>query len=424
MQDFGGAGNAAYRLHKGLESIGIDSTMLVLNKRSGDPSVKVIPSNYSGRIADCLDAPSYNSPLWNQQVQNWLQLLSAYPNRPKGLEMFTNAESGVRLDLIQEIQDADVINFHWVAGVVDYSNAALALKDKTLVWTLHDMNPFTGGCHYAGDCQKYKSSCKACPQLGSDKSEDLSQQVWTQKLYTTQNLQLNIVTPSRWLGRCARESALFSKLPIHVIPYGFPLDVFKPYPKDSIRRNSNISESAKIILFGADSVTNQRKGFSYLLDALNRLSLNNSHEYILMTFGSIPDGLEIPSKYKLLNAGKISNENQLAMLYSMADLFVLPSLEDNLPNTVIEAMACGLPVVGFDIGGVPDMVEHKQTGYLAKPKDTADLIEGIKWIVSAYDSGVDFTRRCRQHVEDNYTAEAQARSYSDLYTNLVRSPEK
>jgi glycosyltransferase involved in cell wall biosynthesis len=421
MQDFGGAGKAAYRLNKGLQSIGVDSTMLVLNKKSGDPSVKILPVSYSGGILNALDAPAYNSPVWNEQTNKWHTLLSNYPNRPPGLEMFTDAESTVRLDLIREIGEADIINLHWVSGAMDFLNASSALKEKPVVWTLHDMNPFTGGCHYSAGCLKYKHSCGACPQLGSENTKDLSNHIWNQKSAAYKNLNIHVVALSRWLAGCAKESDLFSRFPIDHIPNGFPLNTFKPYPKDQIRKASNVSESAKLILFGADSLTNQRKGFAYLLEALNRFPLKSGYEYILVTFGNLSQGVKISSKYPVLNTGSISNEDQLALIYSAADLFVLPSLEDNLPNTVIEAMACGLPVVGFDIGGMPDMVSHKETGYLAKPKDIAGLVEGVNWIISSYENGVDFLGLCREKAEKEYALEKQAKAYETLYRQVLRN---
>jgi FkbM family methyltransferase len=420
-QDFGGAGKAAYRTHKGLQAVGINSTMLVLNKKSGDPRVKVLPPRYSGQIVNCLDVPAYNSPIWLEHVGNWYKLLECYPKRPPGLELFTDTESNVRIDLIREIATADIIHLHWVAGAMNYTNVGLTMKHKPIVWTLHDMNPFTGGCHYAGDCLKYRNSCGACPQLGSNDVEDHSRKIWTQKQYAIQNLNIHVVTPSRWLGRCAQESAIFTNQSVQVIPNGFPLDIFKPYPKMQIRKASNLPESAKIILFGADSVANQRKGFVYLLSALNRFSLKEGHEYILVTFGSLPEGIKIPSKYKLLHAGQITDENQLALIYSAADIFVLPSMEDNLPNTAIEALACGTPVVGFQIGGLPDMVEHRQNGYLAKPKDVADLMNGINWVISEYEKGVHFTPKCTRGVEKNFALEMQACAYGELYERLTQN---
>lgn len=423
-QDYGGAGKAAYRLHHGLQAKNVKSTMLVLNKTSADASVKVLPPNYFGTRVNCLDVSTYHSPLWNQQAVRWHHLLSGYPRRPSGLEMFTDAESVVRLDRVKEIQEADIVNLHWMAGVWDYANAVVAMKHKTIVWTLHDMNPFTGGCHYAGDCLKFKISCGACPQLGSSNEYDHSQEIWTQKFYTNQNLKINIVTPSRWLGGCAKESALFRNCSLDIIPNGFPMDVFRPYPKAPIRKTLNLPNDARVILFGADSVTNKRKGFAYLLEALNRFPPKGDDEYILLTFGGLPKGTKIPSRYQVINTGKIADETQLAKIYSAADLFVIPSLEDNLPNTVVEAMACGLPVVGFNIGGVPDMIEHQHTGYLAKPKHTADLIQGINWVVSSYEKGVNFSQICRKKVEKAFSLDAQATAYSNLYNRLLNTGKR
>lgn len=421
MQDFGGAGKAAYRLHKGLQSIGIDSTMLVLNKRSGDSSVKVLPSDFSEKCTTGNDVSVYDSPLWERQTVRWRDLLSKYPDRPAGLEMFSDPRSDVRLEFIQEIQDADVINLHWVAGIMDYPTATLALGNKPIVWTLHDMNPFTGGCHYAGNCVKYRKSCGSCPQLGSDSESDLSHHIWAQKNDAYESLNINIVTPSGWLGKCTSESTLLSPFLVNVIPNGFPIDTFRPYPKTEIRKALNIPESAKVILFGAVSIVNKRKGFKYLLEAINNLSLVNGQECIILTFGDVHDGVEITSKYPVRHLGSVSEEKHLAAIYSAADVFLLPSLEDNLPNTVIEAMACGLPVVGFDIGGIPDMIEHKKTGYLVETKNVAELIEGIDWILSACDKGTDFAKHCREKVVKEYSLEVQAKAYNDLYINILQN---
>jgi tetratricopeptide (TPR) repeat protein/glycosyltransferase involved in cell wall biosynthesis len=418
-QDYGGAGKAAYRLHKGLQKIGVDSTMLVVNKQSGDPSVKVLPSEYLGSVTQCLNIPTYGSPLWQQQMLRWQNQMAKYPNRPVGLEMFTDALSDIQLDQVQEIRDADIINLHWVAGALDYPNAPLALRDKKIVWTLHDMNPLTGGCHYSGDCEKFKETCGACPQLGSNIEEDVARQNWNQKYYAFQNLDLNIVTPSKWLANCASGSRLLSKFPVSVIPYGFPLDTFKPYSKTDIRRSLNIPEDASVILFGADSIVNARKGFVYLLEALKRLPLNQENTTVVLTFGGFPEGLQIETKHKIHNLGSIADENKLALAYSAADVFVIPSLEDNLPNTVVEAMACGVPVVGFDIGGIPDMIEHKKNGFLASPRDIESLLEGIEWAISSPNGNKNISSLCRERVETKFALEVQASAYKKLYDAVI-----
>ena len=420
MQDFGGAGNAAYRLHKGLQSIGIDSTMMVLNKRSGDPSVKVLPISYdTGNMLHCMAVDSFASPAWSREWTKWVSSMSQYPKRPDGLEMFSAAETDVRLELVREIFEADIINLHWTSGLVDIPRAPFAFRNKPVVWTLHDMNPFTGGCHYADTCKKYMSSCGACPQLGSEYDHDISHTAWDQKRIAYDKLNITIVTPSKWLGKCASKSSLFSKFPVAVIPNGFPIDIYKPYSKKEIRKALNISETAKVILFGADDIGNKRKGFRYLMDALNNLDVKGNDDIILLTFGNFPKNSQIKSKYPTMNLGSLNDQNHLAAVYSAADLFVLPALEDNLPNTVVESMACGTPVLGFNIGGIPDMVEHKHTGYLVKPKDVKGLIEGITWIISASaETKLKLSQQCRKKAEELYSLDVQANHYKKVYEEL------
>jgi GT2 family glycosyltransferase/Flp pilus assembly protein TadD/glycosyltransferase involved in cell wall biosynthesis len=427
--DFGGAGKAAYRLHKGLQPISVASTMLVVNKKSGDPSVKVFPVQYLGSMTQGLNISYHESPLWLQQMHRWETELAKYPNRPAGLEIFSGELSNIQLEQIQEIKDADIINLHWVAGTLDYITAPLALKDKQIVWTLHDMNPFTGGCHYSGTCEKYKERCGACPQLGSTIEDDLSRKIWNKKHYAFQNLDINIVTPSKWLAKCATQSSLLSGFSVTVIPNGFPLDIFKPYPKTEIRKALSIPVSARVILFGADSIVNSRKGFVYLLEALKGLPSIKENVTVVLTFGNLPKGIKINTKHTIHSLGSITDENKLALVYSAADVFVIPSLEDNLPNTVVEAMACGVPVVGFEVGGIPDMIDHKKNGYLAKPKDIDDLLEGIKWALFSADGDTNISALCREKAGKKFALEAQANAYKELYdlimsNQLLKSEEK
>ena len=419
VQDFGGAGKAAYRLHKGLQKMGVTSTMLVLNKKSKDPTVKIIHNKFIDPSIQNSDTADYESPLWLRQVLRWQTGLEIYPNRPAGLEMFTDALSDIQLETIPEVMEADIINLHWVAGLLDYANAPLLLRDKQIVWTLHDMNPFTGGCHYSGNCTKYRSSCGACPQLGSANEEDLSRQIWNQKNYFFNNLNVHVVTPSEWLAKCVSHSTLLSEKPVEVIPNGFPLDIFLPKEKTKARQMLNLPKNAKVILFGADSVVNARKGFVYLLGALNKMASKKDGDVVILTFGNLPEGIKIDTTYTLHSLGSITDENKLAYAYSAADVFVIPSLEDNLPNTVIEAMSCGVPVVGFEIGGIPDMIEHKKNGFIAKPKDISSLLEGIDWALSLSDEGIDVSTFCRDYAENKFSQKIQAEAYKKLYTTLM-----
>ena len=405
--DFGGAGKAAYRLHKGLQSIGIDSTMLVISKKSNDTSVQVLPSRDINPAVD----------RWASIFQHWNNVLLTFKQRPKGLEIFTDTATDVRLDMMIEILTADVINLHWVAGLFDFEQVSQLFMRKKVVWTLHDMNPFTGGCHYAGDCLKYRGSCGSCPQLGTSNSDDLSRSIFKQKAVAYDNLDITIVTPSKWLGGCSLSSTLFRGFQHKVIPYGFPLDIFRPLNRSHIRAGLNIPSSTKVILFGADYVSNERKGFRYLIEALHYLkSTGIQQDLILAVFGNIDSAVEIACSYPVINFGSIANEEQMAIIYNSADVFVLPSLEDNLPNTVIEALACGTPVAAFNIGGVPDMVDHYITGHLATVADAVNLSESIAWcLFKAPDS---IRQKCREKAESSFMLQQQAKRYLQLYSDL------
>ena len=419
--DFGGAGNAAYRLHKGLQKIHIDSTMLVLNKQSHDPSVKIIPDAFPTDRIVCDTESTYSSKLYAMQKERWEKLLSNYPQHSNSLELFTDELSDTKLDYLKEIQEADILNLHWVAGTIDFFNLPKALLEKPIIWTLHDMNSFTGGCHYSDTCKKYENECRACPQLGSNSDNDLAQHIWKKRFIAYQKLDINVVTPSRWLGECAARSKLLCRFPVKTIPYGMPTEIYKPYPKAKIRRALNIPEEANVILFGAASLSNLRKGFKYLIEALRKIPATKGSEIIILTFGTFPESVRGLTTHPIYSLGTILDEFQLAMAYSAADVFVLPSLQDNLPNTVIEAMACGIPVVGFEVGGVPDMVEHKKTGFLAKPKDAFSLVEGIKWVLSSPERHFQLSERCRAKAENQYALEIQAQAYNELYETVLRN---
>ncbi|MCX8045145.1 MAG: glycosyltransferase, partial [Desulfobacterota bacterium] len=405
--DSGGAGKAAYRLHLGLEAAGIRSTMHVASKKSANNNVHLIPG------IDPAGAPLHKK---RNDV-----LAARYPRRPRGLEIFTLAESDVRLEGIKDIAHADIVHLHWVADLLDYCHVAQVLQGKKIVWTLHDMNPFTGGCHYAGECRRYLKSCGACPQLGSESGDDLSREGWLRKNEAYKNLDITVVAPSRWLAVCAQESALLGRFPVHVIPNGFPLDVFRPYSKDTVRTALNIDAKAKVVLFGADIIDKERKGFGFLLRALDILAQPKGlHDIVLAYFGRLPGPLTATLPYPAVAFGEVNDEHRLAMIYSGADVFVLPTLEDNLPNTVMEAMACGTPVVGFDVGGVPDMIDEKKTGCLVPPRDTQGLADAIAWVLEHH-NGAGLSKNCREKAL-SFSLERQASAYHALYKQLLSKP--
>jgi glycosyltransferase involved in cell wall biosynthesis/Flp pilus assembly protein TadD len=414
--DFGGAGKAAYRLHTGLRESGVDSTMLVVNRKNLDPSVRILPSGPVGGIIDCPEQYPPNQEYAHRIWQHWTENVSHYPERAPGMEIFSDDYSELGLECSREIQQADIVNLHWVAGMVNWVNATRALRGKKVVWTMHDMNPATGGCHYSGACTRYRESCGACPMLGSQETDDLSRTVWQYKRFGYGKLDITPVSPSRWLAGVAQQSSLLSPFQARVIPNGFPTEMFRPSPRrEQVRDGYGVPKGAKVVLFGAESLLTERKGFVFLLHALKAMAGDG---IVFAFFGKIPPEVELQLNLPLINVGFIEDEKTLAEVYSMADLFVIPSIEDNLPNTVVEAMLCGVPVVGFDIGGIPDMVEHKKTGFLVAPRDVAGLVEGIRWCLF-HPEAEKLGANSRAKAEKFYSLEAQAASYSALYRELL-----
>lgn len=416
MQDFGGAGTAALRLHEGLTREGANNTFYVQNIDKWKDKTALLsqahPSTKNGKFI---------SPEWRafQALNN--QALSRYPNRPSGLEMFSIPWAATKLKDIPELQDADIINLHWISGTLSIPDNIDFLKGKKIVWTLHDMNPFTGGCHYAGECRGYEKYCGNCPQLGSNQENDLSREIWKLKKSAYRELDIEIVVLCDWMAKCVKKSSLLSSVPVHVIPNGLPTDVFRPYPQDQIRESLQVPKDAFVILFGADSVTNVRKGFVHLLRALEYLKESDISEQIaLVTFGHNAQAEVQHLGFPTFAFDYVDKESELALVYSMADVTVIPSLEDNLPNVVLESLACGTPVVGFDVGGIPDMIEHQVNGYLAPIENDKELAKGIHWIMERKKTDSKIGLKCRETVLSRYNLPLQAKRYLELYENMLK----
>ncbi|MFM5890811.1 MAG: glycosyltransferase family 4 protein, partial [Dolichospermum sp.] len=314
----------------------------------------------------------------------------------------------------------DIINLHWInAGYMQIET--LAKFKKPIIWTLHDMWAFTGGCHYNKDCTNYTESCGACPQLYSNKEKDLSNWVWRRKAKAWKDLNLTIVTPSHWLADYARKSSLFQNLRIEVIANGLDAQVYKPIDQKIARNLLNLPLDRKLVLFGAiKSTSDRRKGFHLLEPALRKLSEDKNHknDVELVIFGASPPSevpnLGLPIHY----LGRLNDDIALALLYSAVDVFIAPSVQDNLPNTVMESLACGTPCIAFDIGGMSDMIEHQQNGYLAKHFDIDDLVRGITWVLEDEERLRWLGGNGRKKVEQKFTLEIQAHNYLYIYENL------
>ena len=399
----GGAGGSAYKLHQGLREAGASSLMLVQNKSISDESVMVIPKAGLARKLNRLRPKFDRLPL------------KLYPNR-RGFFSVQWVPDFIA-SKVEEIRP-DVINLRWVLGGYLRIETIAKFK-KPIVWTLSDMWPFTGGCDYSEGCDRYTDNCGACPQLRSDKSKDLSRWVWQRKAKAWQDLDLTIVSPSSWLVQCAESSSLFKHLRIEKISTGVDTKKFKPIDRKVAREHFQLPQDKQLILFGA-WISDRRKGFHLLQPALQSLSKSGLQDKIeVVVFGFSEPNRPLNLGFKTHYLGRLNDQTSLAIAYSAADVFVAPSIQDNLPNTVIEAIACGTPCVAFKIGGMPDMIEHQQNGYLAQPYDIEDLAKGIAWILADDDRYLHLAHRARQKAEQGFTLELQARRYLDLYNEIV-----
>jgi glycosyltransferase involved in cell wall biosynthesis len=311
-------------------------------------------------------------------------------------------------------------NLH--AGYFSYSALPYLSRRRTVVWHLSDMWAMTGHCAYSYACDRWLRGCGRCPHL-SDRpyplKRDTTATLWKAKRALYARSRLTVVAPSRWLGRLAGESPLLGRFPVHVIPYGLDTEVFRPIDKAVAREALGIDPTRPVVLFGAHAIWEPRKGSEYLAEALARLAAAGRRDVFLLTIGSTSSGWPARCALEGRHLGFIQSDLLMAIVYSAADVFVLPTLADNLPNGVLESMACGTPCVAFDVGGVGDAVRHMETGYLASYRDAGDLARGIDAILGDAVLRADLGRRARSAVEKEFTLRLQAERYLELYRQLA-----
>ena len=341
---------------------------------------------------------------------------------------FSPANTGIDISQHPLIQDADILHLHWVNfGFLSIDSLKkLFGLGKPIVWTLHDMWAFTGGCHHSGDCENYQEHCGNClPYLRNPSPNDLSARVWQEKnqLFgnTAQLPPIRIVGCSEWLANRARKSGLFKNLPVSTIPNPLDVNIFKPTAKVEARLKLNLPIDNKLILFAAAKVTVIWKGFSYFQEALQLLKakIDKPEEIELVILGESDEALNKTLPFKTHALGRIADVEKIALIYSAADVFTIPSIQENLPNTIMEAMACGTPAVGFEVGGIPEMIEHQKTGYLATYKSAENFAEGIKWVLFEADAMV-LANNARKKVLENYSQEVVKGRYLGVYGGMVK----
>ena len=424
----GGAARAAMRIMQGVQQHGVETQMLVKKKHTQDMAVvslkQFFPKNKLYRIADWVAQKLKN------KYYHWLWR----PYSKTKENVFMSDSRGTRLGGALQKLDYDVLHLHWINQ--RFIKLQDLPKDKPIVWTMHDSWPFCGVCHYFIDCERYQTHCGDCSKLHSGKEKDLAYRIFEEKLRAYSDLNFHIVTPSRWLGECAKQSALFGRFPVTVIPNCLETDVYRPLSEQEIDERLSVAIECNpalhdvkraarekavrpFILYGAmNAATDRIKGFKYLLSALQTLD-NQGLCANLVVFGASKS--DLPMQFEHINVhfiGYVSDTDLLVALYNLADVMVVPSLTENLSCAIMESLSCATPVCCFAIGGNGDMVEHKVNGYLAREKDAEDLAMGIRWCISNNRDGA-LSDAARKKVLENYTIERVGKMYSDLYESII-----
>ncbi len=410
----GGAAKASWRLMKLLRKNGIDIKMLV---QDGENINEGIYSTTHGMVKR-----------WKNLARFILErLVFLRQERSKSIRfLFSLANTGESLARNPQVREADIIHLHWInGGFLSLKSLGEILElGKPVVWTFHDMWPFTGGCHYALDCTEYLRNCGQCPYLKKPSKKDLSHRIWKKKEHLFRNSNVTVITPSKWLQECARSSSMLAHWNYHTIHNPIDQVRFKPVDRALACGSLDLDPAKRYILFGAATLKNVIKGFEYFQKAMEILHKDLKEEpgVEILLFGKSMGDVERLFHCKTHNISFIQSAETLVNLYSVAHLFLIPSLQDNLPNTIVESMLCGTPVVGFKTGGIPEMIDHKVNGYLASFKDAGDLAKGIKWVLES-DPYEDLSSRVRMMATEKFSMERSLEKHVLLYKKLMEQEE-
>jgi len=414
----GGAAIACFRLWQALRKAGLACGLMVRDGKAADlsdPSVTLLSLNpfarYRGRWAF----------LW-ERLTIWM----ANGGSRKNLFAVSLANTGVPVASHPEVASADIIHLHWVQqGFLSLAEISrLQNTGKPIVWTLHDMWAFTGICHYAGACDRYTRQCRKCPQLRNPSATDISHKRFLEKSQTIDFSKIVFVGCSEWIAQKARESTLLRESRVVTIPNPVNTDLFAPMSREAARAQLEIKATNKVILFGAAKVTDSRKGIHYFLEACKILFFRQSvsaAEITVLFFGNDEPTLSSRIPFPSVHLQYLHSEADLAAMYAAADLFVIPSIEDNLPNTVVEALACGTPVAGFATGGITSMIEPGKNGELATPGSAHDLAMAIYKVLFASDPLI-LSRGARHSALAKFREDVVAAQYKALYSSLLHKP--
>lgn len=405
----GGAAIAAGRLTEALKSHGIKAKMLVRDKQTDRISTVALGGGWK----------QVRKFVW-ERVVIWIN--SHF--RRERLFSVDIANTGNDITRLPEFKEADLIHLHWInQGMLSLKVIRKILASgKPVVWTMHDMWACTGICHHARTCTAFHSECGACPMIYSQKRKDLSTRIFRQKQRLYASGGIHFVTCSHWLEGMAKQSALLANQPVSVIPNPISTTLFHPMKQTEARQKLALPTEGKLILFGSVKLTDKRKGIDYMVEACRLLAKQHpalKEQLALVAVGMHAAELQPLVPFKVHNMGYVREEHQLVEIYNAADLYVIPSLDENLPNTIMEAMACGTPCVGFPTGGIPEMIDHLKNGYLTKEHSAEQLAEGIYTLLTtpAYES---LSHEAVAKVNACYSERSVANQYGQLYAKLLK----
>ena len=405
----GGAAVAAGRLVEALNNNAVKATMLVRDKQSDALTVVGLPKSWLRR--------------WHFLWERLVIFVRMHFNYSRVFEVDL-ANAGSDITRLREFREADVIHLHWInQGMLSLKGIRKILKSgKPVVWTMHDLWPATALCHYARGCRHYMSQCHQCPLLpGGGGDHDLSAAVWRRKQNMLSAGTIHFVACSRWLEGEAKKSALLRGQHITSIPNPINTRVYCPQDQAEARRQMGLPVEGRIILFVSQKVTDERKGISYFVEAVSQLAEQHPElkaDTHIAILGAHADAVASQLALPTHALGYLSDERQIVAVYNAADVFVTPSLEDNLPNTIMESMACGVPCVGFRVGGIPEMIDHRKNGYVAEFRNAADLARGIGWVLTEADRDALRSEALRK-VKLSYSQSSVSLRYIELYQEAL-----
>lgn len=405
----GGAAVAARRLTKALKKAGVNAMMLVRDKTTQSASVMSLKQSRTNIIRFA----------WERIC---IMLHNGFDK--KNLFAVSIANTGYDITQLPEFKEADIIHLHWInQGFISIGVLKKILKSgKPIVWTMHDMWPCTGICHHARECDKYSRMCRNCPFIKQGKTKrDLSYRIFKKKLHLYRNVEgPAFVTCSRWLKERAEQSLLLKGKTITDIPNPLDTKIFCKKNRKEIRQSLNLPQDKKLILFGSVKITDKRKGIDYLIEACNILAQKHpetKEKVGVMVMGNKSEYLEGRLPFEVFTIPYETEEQKIANIYNAADMFATPSLEENLPNMVMEAMACGLPCLGFNIGGIPEMIDHLHNGYVAEYRSAEDFAKGINYLL--FEDSCCMSEAAIRKVHECYDENIVAQKYIEVYNSLM-----